>query len=236
MKLKKNLRIGNLLFVITALWCAGVSGQTTLLVFIPGKQNTEQVQSGLNGLIKKTSVFSRIKDFDSALAASPDAAVIAPESFFAFTPGYKIVLYGKTGPDTGEKYHIVTVNKEITAQNISEKKVGIVDFLGKDWLPHFIKDQFGFEIKTLKRANKEDDLLTMLGVYAVDAIIVSASQYREILSNTKLSLTIIASSSKNFGFLTYCIKDGKKDEYRKKLLKAPAGLLKEIGIEGWDLR
>jgi hypothetical protein len=238
LKIKEtNLCLYKHIFIIYILLCVNVSGQTSLLVFLPGKQNTEQVKSGFNNLIEKSMVYSRIKDFDSALAASPDAAVIAPEPFFTFTPGYKVVLSGKTGSNTGEKYHIITVKKEVTTKNINEKKVGIVDFLGKDGLSRFIKDQFGFEIKTLKRANKEDDLLTMLGMNAVDAIIVSESQYNEILSNTKLPIMIIATSSKSFGFLTYGIKEGRKNELqKKKLLKAPVGLLKEIGIEGWDLR
>ena len=238
MKIKEtNLRLYNPFLIIYTLLCISVTGQTSLLVFIPGKQNTVQVKDGFNKLIERSMVYNRIKDFDSALAASPDAAVIAPEPFFAFTPGYKIVLSGKTGSTTGEKYHIITVKKDVTTGNISEKKVGVVDFLGKDGLSRFIKDQFGFEIKTLKRANKEDDLLTMLGMDAVEAIIVSETQYREILSNTKLPIMIIASSSKSFGFLTYGIKEGKKNEsQKKKLLKAPVGLLNQIGIEGWDLR
>lgn len=235
--IQNSLRIHSLIFVIATVWCSVVNGQTNLLIFTPGKQNTDAVQHGFDGLIEKSKVFNRIKDLDSALAASPDVAIIAPEPFFAFTPGYKMVLSGKTGSNAGEKYHIIAVNKEISFQNIKEKKIGIVDFLRKDGLLHFIKDQFGFEIKTVKRANKEDDLLTMLGMGAVDAIIVSDSQYREILTNTKLSLSIIASSSKSFGFLTYGIKEGKNDEkQKKKLMKAPASLLKEIGIDGWDLR
>jgi hypothetical protein len=213
--------------------------QATLLVCIPGKQNAQQIQSGFDGLIGagKSMTFGRIKDLDATLVASPDAAIIASEPFFTYAPGYKIALSGKAGSSTGEKYHIVAASKEITVQNIGEKKVGIVDFLGKDRLPLFIKDQFGVEIKMLKRANKEEDLLTMIGMEAVDAIIVSASQFKEIQSNTKLPLAIVASSSKTIGYASYGQKEGKEDENQKKaLLKAPAPLLKEIGIEGWEPR
>ena len=149
--------------------------------------------------------FGRIKDLDATLATSSDAAIIASEPFFTYTPGYKISLCGKTGGSIGEKYHIIAASKEITAQNIGEKKVGIVDFLGKDRLPLFIKDQFGVDIKMLKRVNKEDDLLTMIGMEAVDAIIVSDSQFKEIKSNTKLPLAIVVSSSKAVGFASFGI-------------------------------
>jgi hypothetical protein len=212
------------------------SGQTTLFVFAPGKQNIETTQAAFDGLFgaKKSIVFNKIKDLDSALAVLADAPVIAPEPFFILTPGYKMVLSGKVGADSSEKYLIVTAKKEITMQNIAMKKVGIVDFLGKDRLPIFIKDYFNLEIKFMKRANKDDDLLTMLGMETVDAIIVSASQYKEILSNTKLPLVVLSSSSKEIRFLTYGVRELKEDEKQKKMLSnAPVKLLKEIGIDGW---
>jgi hypothetical protein len=228
-----------ILLVAGLLLSSGVNGQATLLVCIPGKQNTPQIQSGFDSLIGtgKTMVFGRIKDLEAKLSSSPGAAIIASEPFFSYTPGYKIALSGKAGVTTGEKYHIIAASKETTAQNIGEKKVGIVDFLGKDRLPLFIKDYFGFEIKMLRRVNKEDDLLTMIGIEAVDAIIVSASQYKEILSNTKLPLAIVASSLKTIGFAAYGLQKGNEDENQKKtLVKAPGSLLKEIGIEGWEPR
>lgn len=238
MKLKKKCKF-QLHYVVPVLisWlsiCA--SGQTTLFVFAPGKQNIETTQAAFDGLFgaKKSIVFNKIKDLDSALAVLADAPVIAPEPFFILTPGYKMVLSGKVGADSSEKYLIVTAKKEITMQNIAMKKVGIVDFLGKDRLPIFIKDYFNLEIKFMKRANKDDDLLTMLGMETVDAIIVSASQYKEILSNTKLPLVVLSSSSKEIRFLTYGVRELKEDEKQKKMLSnAPVKLLKEIGIDGW---
>jgi hypothetical protein len=237
---KKKRRLNRYLPIIAGLFlCISAYAQATLLVCIPGKQNAQQIQSGFDGLIGagKSMAFGRIKDLDATLAASPDVAIIASEPFFTYAAGYKISLSGKAGSSTGEKYHIVAASREITVQNIGGKKVGIVDFLGKDRLPLFIKDQFGVEIKMLKRANKEEDLLTMIGMEAVDAIIVSASQFKEIQSNTKLPLAIVASSSKTIGFASFGQKEGKEDENQKKaLLKAPAPLLKEIGIEGWEPR
>lgn len=235
----RMFRVWRFSCIIAALWCAGASGQATLLIYLQGGKNSHNVQRRFDRLIGagKAIVFERINNFDSALAHSPDAAVIALEPFFSFSPGYKIVLSGKKGSATSEKYHIVAVNKEITMHTIGEKKVGIVDFLGKNRLQLFIKDQFGIEIKMLKRANTGDDLLTMLGMEVVDAIIVSESQHKEILSNTKTPLIIVASSLKKIGFAAYGIREGKENRnQRQKVQKAPTELLKEIGIEGWELR
>jgi hypothetical protein len=238
---KKNTLGANRHFPIIAglFLCISAHAQATLLVCIPGKQNAQQIQSGFDGLVGggKTMAFGRIKDLDASLATAPDAAIIATEPFFTYTPGYKITLNGKAGGSNGEKFHIIAAAKDVTAQNIGEKKVGIVDFLGKDRLPLFIKDQFGIEIKLLKRANKEEDLLTMIGMEAVDAIIVSDSQFKEIKSNTKLPLAIVTSSSKAVGFASFGQKEGKEDDNQKKaVMKAAAPLLKEIGIDGWEPR
>gem|GEM_PF-1644833 len=213
--------------------------QAVLLVCIPGKQNTPSIQSGLDGLVGqgKTLVFGRIKDLEGAMATAPDAAIIASESFFKYTGGYTIALAGKMGGASSGKYLLVAASKEITMDNIKDKKVGIVDFLGKERISLFIKEYFGVDIKMLKRANKEEDLLTMLGIEAADAIIVSNFQYKEILSNTKLPLTIVASSSSNVGLAGFAVRSGKADEKLKKTIQnAPASLLKEIGITGWEVR
>lgn len=214
-------------------------GGEVLLVCIPGKQNALQIQRDLDIMIGpgKAMAFGRIKDLEARLSASPDAAVIATEAFFTYVPGYKPFLKGKTGNRTGEKFFVVTASKEVTKDNFQEKRVGVVDFLGHDRLPRFIKDQFNVEIKTLKKTNKEEDLLIMIGIEAADAIIVSASAYEEILSNTKLPLRIVATSMKNVGFAECAFKEGKEmAELKNTLLKAPVSFRKEIGIDSWEIR
>jgi hypothetical protein len=75
----------------------------------------------------------------------------------------------------------------------------------------------------------------MLGMDAVDEIIVSASQYGDILSNTKLPLIIIATSRNNIGFAVCAAREGKINAgLMRKLLNAPAPLLKELGIDSWE--
>jgi hypothetical protein len=144
-------------------------------------------------------------------------------------------LSGKSKKGAGEKFFIVAASKDITKDNIADKKVGIIDLFFKTHLPLFINDQFGVQIKSLKKANKEEDLLTMLGLEAVDAIIVSSEQYKEISSNTKLPLTIVATSKSDVGFATCGIKDGKIDPGLKKTLQKSSNLLlRELSIESWE--
>ena len=211
--------------------------QTQLIVCVPGKQNTQRLQNGFDTLIgsKKAAVLGRIKDLDAILPENPDAAIISNKVFFNYCSGYSIVLVGKKKFQDSEKYFIVATSKETAKEPISEKKIGVVDFLIKDQLLMFTRDQFNRSITLLKRVNKEDDLLTMLGMDAVDEIIVSASQYGDILSNTKLPLIIIATSRNNIGFAVCAAREGKINAgLMRKLLNAPAPLLKELGIDSWE--
>jgi hypothetical protein len=211
--------------------------QTALIVCVPGKQNTQRLQNGFDTLLgpQKAIALGRIKDLDAVLTANPDAAIISNRVLFNFVPGYSIVLVGKKKTQDSEKYFIVAESKETGNGPISEKKVGIVDFLIKDQLIRFAHDQFDRSITLLTRVNKEDDLLTLLGMEAVDEIIVSASQYGDILSNTKLPLTIVATSRNTFGFAVCAAKEGKINAgLMRKLLNAPASLIKELGIDSWE--
>jgi hypothetical protein len=214
-------------------------GQAKLLVCLPGKQNTQQIQSGFDALLGpgNVSVFGRIKDLELTIATTPEVAIISTESFFNYVQEYKPILIGKIDGQTGERFLIISASKDVTKENISDKKVGIVDFLGRDRLPQFLKDQFNISAKILKRVNKVDDLLTMLGMETVEAIVVSTSQYNEILSNTKLPLVTVATSSKIAGFAVCATRNGKEDTMLKNaLLKAPASLIKEIGISSWEVK
>ena len=219
------------------LCCFGIHAQVILLVCIPGKQNTQKIQKNFDELLGpgKTMAFGRIKDLDARLNASSDVAVIASEPFFTYTPGFTVFLSGTSDTSTGERYHIVAASGKITESNVVNRKVGIVDFLGKERLPHFVEDQFGLELQTMKRVNKEEDLLTMIGMEMVDAVIVSATRFREMQSNTKLPLRIIASSKNRIGFAAYGrITGNEKKTIRNVLLGAPETILREIGIDGWE--
>jgi hypothetical protein len=215
-----------------------VTGQAELFVCIPGKQNTQVLQNHFDTLLgpSRATVFGRIKDLEAMIPKSPGAPIIAFGPFFNHLEGYKPVLIGKSQKMSGDKFYIIAASKEITRDNIADKKVGIIDMFCKQHLPLFIKDQFNFDIKLLKKVNKEDDLLTMLGLEAVDAIIVSSEQYGEIRSNTKLPITIVTTSKNDIGFAVCASKEGKIDPSLKKaLLKAPVALLRELGIDSWEV-
>jgi hypothetical protein len=213
-------------------------GQTNLLVCLPGKQNTQFLQECFDTLLGPSHaiVFGRLKDLEAMIPTTPKAAIIAFAPLFDYLKGYNPVLVGKNKKASGEKYFIVAASKEITNKNIAEKKVGVIDLLFKGHLIQFVKEQFNVEIKSFKKVNKEEDLLTMLGLESVEAIIVSSTQYNEIRSNTKLPLTIVATSQNDVGFAVCAIKEGNFDPAIKKaLLKSSKVLLREMGLDSWEI-
>ncbi len=216
-----------------------VLAQPSLLVCSPGNANSQQIQQGYEAILGtgKALAFARIKDLEGLMTTSPNAAIIAPALFFEMTSGYKELLQGKVGNESGQKYYVITASAEVTKDNVSSKKVGILDFLGRERLPAFIKKAFGFEPSVLKRANKTEDLLAMLGMETVDAIIISASEMKEIKARTKLTLTVVAESSCSAGFLalaTPASQDG--DNIKKTVLKQPVGLTQALGIDRWEAK
>lgn len=223
--------------LIIMLCFAAAYCQTQLLVCLPGKQNTQRLQSGFDALLGpgKAVVLGRIKDLDALAAENPNAAVLSSGMYFNDLPGYTSLLVGKKKTQIDEKFLMVSASKDLSLKDISGKKVGIIEFLLKDRLSKFVHDQFRISNAMLKRVNNEDDLLTMLGMEAVDAIIVSASQYDDIRSNTKLPLTVIATSENNIDFAVCAAKKGKMDPaVEHALLKAPVSVLKELGIDSWE--
>ena len=125
---------------VTLFFCLSYC-QTKLIICVPGKQNTQRLQSGFDALIrpKKTAILGRIKDLDALMPENPNAAIISNRVLFNYIQGYTIALVGKKKMRDSEKYFIVTVSKEISMRPVSETKVGIVDFLIKDHLPGSLK-------------------------------------------------------------------------------------------------
>jgi hypothetical protein len=211
--------------------------QPSILVCIPGASNTQKIQNGLDGLLGegKGAAFGRIKDLENAAAAAPGAAIVVPAAYIDYVKGYQAVLTGVSHKKTTEKYLLVAATAGVTKENVSEKRIGIVDLLGRERLGSFVRNMFGFDPKQLKRVNKNEDLLTLLGMESVDAVIISAEQYKELLSNTKQSLTIIAESSRDVGFAVAAVKQGARaDAAKKALLKGPLSFVAELGIDGWE--
>jgi hypothetical protein len=218
-----------------------VFGQSILLVCKPGTTQTREIQADLDALLGtgKATVFGRIADLESMTSTTaPDAMLLVPETYYEFQTEYELVLVGKYNKEAGEKHLIVSESKNVTKNNLNECKIGVLDFLGRERLKKFIKAQFNIEPKIIQRVNKNEDLLTMLGMETVDAIIVSTTEYKEILTNTKIHLTIVSESTNPIGFIICASKKDCKNKtiIKNALLKAPVALKAKLNITDWEER
>jgi len=211
--------------------------QTRLFVFVPGISNIQHLQTEFDAAVgpKKTIIFGRIVDVEAFIAAIPDATIIVNADYLKYAPDYKAFLWGKYKNETGQKYFLVAANANVTLENIAEKKIGIVNFLGRNRLSQFVRFQFGFVPKALKLANKNEDLLTMLGMESVDAVIVPKTEYAELASDTKQNLVVLKESIHLVGFLVCAARTGNDNALiQKTLMGLPASLNRQLRIDKWE--
>lgn len=208
-----------------------------MLVCLPGKQTPARLDSILTPVLSPREIiaFLRMKDLEEMLAAYPEAPILTTAAYAKYLKGYEILLKGKKGTGRQMKYLLITANPAVTAANVGARKVGILDFLGREKLPAFVQDAFGLQIAKLKRVNKQEDLLNLIGMEAVDAAIVEESALGELRSNTKLSITVLLESKPVDSYPVLAAPGPQGWEALKTALgRESKSVLKTLQIEGWE--
>ncbi|MDQ3003520.1 MAG: hypothetical protein M3Y08_19965, partial [Fibrobacterota bacterium] len=224
-------------FFLLVLCCIFANGEAPLLICIPGGQPPGRIDSTLGRAISPHAImaFQRVKDLDEVLSSYPGAPVISSAAYARYLPGYAILLRGRKGQEKKKKYLIISSNPAVTKNNAAAFRVGIVDFLGRDKLPAFVKDAFGISIVKLKRVSKKEDLLTLLGMESVDAAIIEESDLVEMRADTKMKLAVLLQSKAMDSYPVLASPDPVRcNELRMKLLAQPKAILHVLDIEGWE--
>ena len=220
-----------LLFIMAAPRC-----EEPLLICIPGEA-TGRIDSVLGPAIspRRLISFQRVKDLDEIIPSYPGAPVIGSSAYVRYLPGYTVLLRGKKGQSKQKKYLIITGKRSLTRANAANAKIGVLDFLGREKMPVFIKDAFGFPIAKLKRVSKKEDLQSLLGMELVDAVIIEESDLGEMQADTKVKLTALIESKPMDTFPVFaCPESAECGELRIKLSGQPKAVLETLGIEGWE--
>lgn len=179
--------------------------------------------------------FQRIKDLDEIIPSYPGAPVIGSAAYVRYLPGYAIQLRGKKGQVRQKKYFLISGNPAVTPKNAFDCKVGVLDFLGRDKLPAFIKDAFGIAIAKMKRVSKKADLQSLLGMELVEAAIIEESDLAEMQAGTKIKLSVILESKPMDSFPVFACPDTAACAgLRKTLSIQPKSVLKILDVEGWE--
>lgn len=221
--------------LLLAMLAMGSWAQQELLVFLPGDGNRSQVSQDLSRSGLSVKMFNNVKDFEKEREGNPSAAIVAPAPLIEITGGYEYVLRGFKGGDFGEKYYLVTANDDVQMGNINDKKIGVWDIFGRKNVEPFFQRSFGLASKKIKRVNKKEDLLTLLGVDMVDAILVSRSDLERFKKTTDVKLRVLAESRDAVGFISIAVPRGGNGASLKGLAGAKA-FLRDFSFDGWRAR
>jgi hypothetical protein len=197
---KKNFKnppwLGSGIFVLLFLVFIVPScmAQPPLLIYINSDESPQKIQDEFKAMLGGSDVlaFGRVRDLQQMIDEQPQAPVIAPGVFLELNTEYKVILRGLSKGRRGEKFYVIAKDNNVKASNLSELRTGILDFLGRRNIRDFLNEAFGLDFNRIRRVNKREDLLTLLGMEAVDVIVVSESELALLKTETRLDLIPIA--------------------------------------------
>ncbi|WP_281559813.1 hypothetical protein [Thalassomonas sp. RHCl1] len=182
------------IFLIFTLTFSSVVQAESLFVFLPTQVRAKVMQQQISQICPEleVTVFGRGKDFRRQIKNTPPSAVLSLMPIIERLGSFDPVLKGAKNGQTREKYVIVSVGRPLTMQDIAQKKIGVVDLLGRKPMGEFIAGIFPVAVK-LKRVTKTEDLLPLLTFGSVEAVLVSESHFLQL--KAKSNLNLVASSS-----------------------------------------
>lgn len=214
---------------------AGLRAQAPLLVCLPGGQPPARIESALGPFLspRKVIAFLRVRDLEDVLPSYPHASIVTSAAFAGYLSGYSIRLKGRKR-DAQSKYLVVSADSSVTSANLASRRIGILDFLGREKIPRFVEYAFGVKPAVLKRVSKREDLLSLIGMEAVDAVIVEAGDLAELQRETKLRLSVVMESKPVDHFPVLAVPVGGEDGVKQVLLKQPKSVSDILGVERWE--
>lgn len=205
-----------------------VHAQSTLLVFVPNADDARSLQTDLSSALGSTSVtvLGRVKDLKKQLAASPDAAVLAPAPVLAYLR-VKVALRGTMRGATAEPMSIVRMES-------AGGTVGVLDLLGRKATPAFVGTLLGGqsvpELK-VKRVRKNRDLRALLMLKQADAVVVSSSKASKLVKDLGAGASAKALDGPGVGLVAL---GGSGSAALSASIKSISSkTLKKLGIDGW---
>jgi hypothetical protein len=151
---------------------------------IPAKRLKTMIQDKCSEV--EINVFSRIRDFNRRITMKPADAIIILNPF-SDIPNYTPFLQGLKNNSSYEKYVLITQDKKIDTNDLKNKKIGYVDFHGKNLTPNFLGDLLGQDITSIP-LKTNSDIKSVLLFQQVDAIFASIRTYEQLKDKTKTKL------------------------------------------------
>ena len=161
----------------------------SLYVFIPTEMRANKLEQQIDAYCSDVdvTVFGRAKDFHKKLKASPPNAILSLRPVIKRSQKFDEAVLGLKNGLQKETYLLVSVNTPIQHNELPNTKLGVVDLLGRTPMRQFVEGALDSAVK-LKRVTKVEDLLPLITFGAVDAILLSESQFKTLKVKSKLPL------------------------------------------------
>ncbi len=229
------MKVSKVLLLVISIYISSSLGQD-VLVFLPGLSKKEidtEIGAALNVKIKP---YTSIKKLQKAIKNKKHDGVIAPGAFVEQIDGYSVRYQGMKNGSGGEKYFIVSTNPSIVSAALPKKKIGVWNVFGRKNIKDVVFKYFGIKIKKIKRVNKNEDLLTLLGIDMVDAILISQGDLERLKKVTDLNLTIISESTSPVPFPVAASRDGSPSTIFNGIQSIQKKLLSKLYFNKWGVK
>ncbi|WP_196137151.1 hypothetical protein [Aliikangiella sp. G2MR2-5] len=206
----------------------------SLYVFVPTETRANVMQEKINSFCPGVEVtaFGRAKDFHKQIEQAPPNAILSLLPVLERTSDYITALKGlKNGLET-ENYVLVSVDSPLKMSEIGQKKIGVVDLLGRKPMTSFVEQLFKTPVK-LKRVTKVEDLLPLITFGSVDGIFVSSSLFNQLKAKSNLNL-VATNLDIKIGLASAAHNDAQvKDKLKSCILAFDQGLNSILGVDQW---
>ena len=222
-------------YIVFAVFLSGLfhaaMGQK-LYIFIPTEYKSIDVERNFRKNYTNLSVrsFGNVRDFKKAVCVDTPDAIITKPQLVPFLNIYTVRLNATYKGNTKESFFILSVDNKIMSDNLDDKDIGILDFLGRNHLGTFTTHLFAGSPR-LKRVKKIVDLVPLVTMNMVDGLVVSASQVVYIKDRSNISFHKIKCRSDQGIAVLALFNDN--NGIVNMVKEFPIELALMIGVDGW---
>lgn len=220
--------LGSIFFTVSA------EDPASLYVFVPTEVRANAMQEDIGNVCPNINitVFGRSKDFRQQITESPPDAILTLLPVIERSADYKTILKGARGDATEEDYVIVSVDTPLNIADLNEKRLGVIDLLGRKPMNEFIDQLLQTTVKT-KRVTKVEDLLPLLTFKAVDGLFISDSLYQSLKEKSNLNL-VATSLNIKVGLVSAALNtEDSKEKIVSCIEEFSHSLNSVLGVEQW---
>jgi hypothetical protein len=206
----------------------------SLYVFVPTEVRANKLQQKIGSYCSgvDVTVFGRAKDFHNKVKAVPPTAILSLLPVIEHTLLFNAAIMGLRNGVNSEGYVLVSIDKTLGLDSLHNKKIGVVDLLGRKPMRVFIEQLLKTKIK-LKRVTKVEDLLPLITFESVDAIFISESTFKQLKLKSKLNL-VATPLNINIGLASAALSDAIiKDQLKDCLFAFDKKLNSTLGVDQW---